>query len=332
MNAKRILGSAAFLTAALIVPLNVSASSEEETTSFSPEIREELKKGIGTFNLTDEASAMLRSGLRDLAMDVKLRRVVAGEITAEQANALTDHNPWDVTASAVATLNDDLFIGEGNILFAASNDLENTTSVWQEMGTLEYVRTVKETISITNSSSTGISQSISVEVGLPGATLGSVTTISVDFSKSETQTTERTVTVRVPAQAIQVPPGGLYRVTWTLTAGKATGSMNYNFNTNAFILTHVNALGLRGGISVRNALETHDRLARTNPSLNTSLNRENWSFSNSNHPVNYRVGGATYEANEAAFLRLAIFDLKTGREVESKIIDDFEVTPVTDWE
>jgi hypothetical protein len=332
MNPKRILGSAAFLAAALIVPLNVNASSDGETTSFSPEIREELKEGIGAFNLTDEATDLLTRGMRDLAMDLKLRRFVAGEITAQQANALTNHNPWSVSARAVATLNNDLVIGNGNILHSANNDLENTTSVWQTFETLEYELAVKETISITNTSSTGISQSISVEVGLPGATIGSETTVSVDFSKSETETKERTVTVRVPAQSIHVSPEGLYRLTWTLTAGRATGTMDYNFNANATIPTHVNANGLRVGSSLRNALETHDRLARTNPSLNTPFNREDWSFSDSNHPVNYRAGGARYEVNEASFLRLAIFDLKAGREVESRVINNFEVTPLTNWQ
>ncbi|EPH95588.1 hypothetical protein D920_02318 [Enterococcus faecalis 13-SD-W-01] len=332
MNTKRILGSAAFLTAALIVPLNVNASSESEASNFSPEIREELKEGINALsNLTDEALNQLRRGLRDLSMDLKLRRFVAGEITAAEANALTNHNPWDVTASAVATLNDDLVIGNGNIIYAINNELENKTSIWQELRTVEYELTVKETISITNTSSTGISQSISVEVGLPGASIGSETTVSVDFSKSETQTTERTVRIRVPAQSVQVPPGGHYKLIWTLTAGRATGTMNLNFNVNAAIPTRLNENGHRGGRWLRDALEIHDRLARENPSLNTPFNREDWSFSNANHPVDYRAGAARYEVNESAALRVTVIDLKTGREISSTS-DNVEVTPVTNWQ
>lgn len=265
--------------------------------------------------------------LRNLSHALTLKTWLNGEISASQM--ATNLNPVVTSEEGVVVLNNNMKIGNGEILAANQSTLDNTDSpIDQKLGTPSFEYTSSNSVTTQTTHATGTNLTTAAKMTFPLAEGSMSFSVTYNFSHTNTVSTVETYKWNVPSQSILVPAGRKYSVNWILNQGVASGTVNLQSKVKGEIPYRINRFHPIG-----KALEEEDRLSNTltiagvnHPIFNQ---RHEWTWDSSDNTVASRnVGNASYTARYGTELIMKVTDITDSKNPVQVFSSPLNVTPL----
>lgn len=314
MKGFKLLGVSIILVSALFMT-STKAGAEKKNLSSQMGSKERLKETINprSFPILGEQLDEEMVSLSEKLSDLKKRN---GELTTEETNLTPAARiPWDTTASAIVNLNDDMQILDSEYLTANRSTFTNSLGTTQTWKTPEFQKTVENSVSTTNTNSTGVSATVDTSFNVLFASGKISVTGTYDYSNSNTVTNTTSETWTVPSEDVIVEPGQTVRVEWLVTVGKAIGTTSLDFRLQGIVpYWHNSKENKRYGYYMGSALSVYDTLINLFPSESetgkfNSAERKKWKRVDAK-TVDRTFGSAKYEVKQGLEMTMNVYEVK----------------------
>lgn len=293
------------------LPANYSLSNESTLTD---------ERSEAFLKSNTSVSEELKSELTDLAVNLTVNSYNNNEIEWDELLIRigswnwNDLLPWSFSDTPFAKVNNDMILKNGETLAAHTADLNNNTGIEQTMSTASFTYTQTDSVTTTTTHSTGVSLTTSAEMKFPFISGSMSMTTQYDYSNTEAVESSVTKEWSVPSQAIKVPAGHKYKVSWILNTGVATGTTDLTSQVNAAVPYKINRnTGVRTGKYIGNAINAQNRLVAALPSTPFTWKATgNWEVINSGTALR-KWGTSKYTAKFGTEFIMTITDVTDTR-------------------
>ena len=192
-----------------------ASTADEITPSTNKLANEKIVSDNGRVDLSTKnnssVSERVKKELRDLAYNLTYNHFSNNEITASELlpskNNWSNLDPWSVSDTPFAKVNNDMILKNDETLAAHGADLFNNTGIAQTISTASFTYTQKDSVTTSTTHSTGISTTTSAEMKFPFVSGSMSMTVKYDFNSTKAVESSVTKEWAVPSQHINVPAG-----------------------------------------------------------------------------------------------------------------------------